>query len=153
MSEILWEAFPQYLAMGMTAQEYWEGDCRLAKSYYEAYLIREEQRNYDAWRNGLYTYTALCDVAPILRAFVRSGTAPRSYPSKPYSLKGEEEKPKPKRTEDGQELSKRADIAAMQAMVAAFNRQFRKKKAEQQAKLQSGKPQSLDQQAGGEQSG
>lgn len=64
MSEIFWEAFPAYLTMGMTYDEYWNGDARLCRAYRkkrEEELKLEDER---LWRQGAYVYHAMICVAP-----------------------------------------------------------------------------------------
>lgn len=83
-TELFWEHFPYYLSIGMTSKEYWEGDSSLVKYYREAYKLRSERQDFNAWLQGLYIYEALCDVSPVLHAFAKSGTMPLPYPKKPY---------------------------------------------------------------------
>lgn len=83
-TEIFLEQFPYYLSIGMTSNEYWNGEPSLVKYYREAQRLRSENQNYRAWLQGMYIYEALCDVSPILNAFAKSGTKPLPYPKKPY---------------------------------------------------------------------
>ena len=61
----------------------------MTRDYLEAYRMREkrenEKKSWTMWEQGLYVYEAICDVAPILRAFSKS-TKPLPYPKKPYEL-------------------------------------------------------------------
>lgn len=91
LTELFKEQFPYYLAMGMTYEQFWHGDFDLAISYRKAYELKQEIKDYDFWKQGLYFYEALIDVSPILQAFVKKGTKPRPYPDKPYGLKYEEQ--------------------------------------------------------------
>lgn len=86
------ERFPYYLTIGMSADEYWSGDCTLAKAYRKADEIRRNERNHELWLQGLYIYEALCDVSPLLRAFAKNGTKPLPYPSEPYPITAKEAK-------------------------------------------------------------
>ena len=86
MSEVFDEAFPNYLAMGMTYEQFWEMDSTLVIPYRKAYQIQQEQANHLAWLQGMYIYEALCDVAPVLNAFAKSGTKVRPYSEKPYEF-------------------------------------------------------------------
>lgn len=47
------------MAIGMTAEEYWEGDPHLAPFYYKAYKLKFEMQNQMAWLQGLYHYNAV----------------------------------------------------------------------------------------------
>lgn len=44
--------------MGMSADEYWDGDVWLAKAYRDAWKIKEENNNISQWLNGYYVYQA-----------------------------------------------------------------------------------------------
>lgn len=88
-SEIFKKQFPYYLAIGMSAEEYWNGDSELAKFYREAWSIKQEIRNQELWLQGMYIYEAICDVAPILRAFSKA-TRPRPYSKAPYPMTDKE---------------------------------------------------------------
>lgn len=91
LTEIFNENFPYYLAIGMTYDEFWHGRFDLVISYRKAYELKQEIKDYDFWKQGLYFYEALIDVSPILQAFAKKGTKPRPYPDKPYGLKFEEQ--------------------------------------------------------------
>ena len=45
VSELYHRVFPEYLAMGMTYDQFWKGDCTLVIPYREAYRIRQEEMN------------------------------------------------------------------------------------------------------------
>lgn len=118
------EAFPHYLAMGMTPEQYWEQDCTLVKAYRRAYRIRQEEQNRMAWLQGLYFYEALCDVSPVLHAFAKSGTRVKPYSSKPIEFET------PKRKTKKQTNQAKMDAAAdfMNMVAARFNRQHERKR-------------------------
>ena len=42
------------------------------------------------WLQGMYIYEALCNVAPIMRAFAKKGTKAGEYPERPYAITREE---------------------------------------------------------------
>lgn len=90
-SEIFDECFPYYLSIGMTCEEYWEGDSALPIFYRKAQKLRNDTENQKAWLQGMYFYEALCNVSPVLHAFAKKGAKPYPYPSKPY---GEEKENK-----------------------------------------------------------
>ena len=85
-TERFYEMFPYYLSIGMTFEQYWDGDCALTKYYRKAEELRNEKRNQDLWLQGMYIYEALCDVSPILHAFAKKGTKPHPYSEKPYAV-------------------------------------------------------------------
>ena len=123
-----YELFPYYLSIGMTYEQYWEGDCMLAKYYRQAEELRNEKRNQELWLQGAYFYEVMCDIAPILQAFAKKGTKPTPYTDKPYPLtakqvKHDEEEKQRKLAEKGKRF--------MEAMRASVNRKFEEKTQEQ----------------------
>jgi hypothetical protein len=51
--------FPYYLSLGMSYEEYWLMSPGLKKAYRQAEMYRREQKNYDAWLQGLYIHRAV----------------------------------------------------------------------------------------------
>ena len=120
-TEKFYELFPYYLSIGMTPEQYWEGDCTLVKYYRKAEELRNDKRNQELWLQGMYIYEAICDVAPILHAFAKKGTKPTPYSDKPYPLndkqtKRDEEEKQRRLTEKGKRF--------MEAMAASVNKKF-----------------------------
>lgn len=70
----------------MTYDQYWNEDCCLVKYYRRAYEIQRERRNHEMWLQGMYIYDALCDAAPLMRAFSKKGTKALPYPAQPYAI-------------------------------------------------------------------
>ena len=85
-TEQFYEMFPYYLSIGMTYEQYWEGDPMLCKYYREAEEIRSEKKNQELWLQGMYVYEAIADISPILHAFAKKGTKPQPYPDAPYPI-------------------------------------------------------------------
>lgn len=85
-TEQFYEAFPYYLSIGMTYDQFWNDDVNLVKYYRKADELKVERKNQELWLQGLYIYEALCDVAPIMHAFAKKGTKAQSYSEKPYSI-------------------------------------------------------------------
>ena len=120
-TEKFYELFPYYLSIGMTYEQYWEGDCTLTKYYRKAEELRNDRRNQELWLQGMYVYEAICDVAPILHAFAKKGTKPTPYSTKPYPLNAkqsrrDEEEKQRKLTEKSRKL--------MEVMAASINKKF-----------------------------
>lgn len=128
-TEQFYEMFPYYLSIGMTPEQYWDGDCTLVKYYRKAEELRNEKRNQELWLQGAYIYEAICDVAPILQAFAKKGTKPTPYSDKPYPLsakqvKHDEEEKQRKLAEKGRRF--------MEAMAASINQKFEGKTQSQE---------------------
>lgn len=120
-TEKFYECFPYYLAIGMTPEQYWDGDPTLVKYYRKADEIRKERLNEELWLQGMYIYEALCDVSPVLHAFAKRGTRPQPYSDKPYSItekqrEKEEIIKEQKRVEKGKRF--------MEALMKSNNKRF-----------------------------
>lgn len=120
-TERFYEMFPYYLSIGMTPEQYWDGDCTLVKYYREAEEMRIEKRNQELWLQGMYFYEAICDVSPVLHSFAKKGTKPLPYPSKPYAIsekqiKREREERKRALVEKGKRF--------METMMHSTNKRF-----------------------------
>lgn len=85
-TEQFYEMLPFYLSIGMTYEQFWEGDPALTTYYRHANELKIERKNQELWLQGLYIYEALCDVAPIMNAMAKKGTKPRPYPGQPYAV-------------------------------------------------------------------
>lgn len=86
------EQFPYYLSIGMSPEQYWDGDPELAKYYRRADEIKLERQNQTLWLQGMYFYEAICDASPILQSFAKKGTKPHPYVDKPYPLNNKQRK-------------------------------------------------------------
>ena len=119
-----YEAFPFYLSIGMTSDQYWDGDPSLTKYYRQADELKRQRRNQELWLQGMYIYEALCDVAPIFHAFAKRGTKPTPYTDRPYSITTKE------REDEKQVKEKRERDKArryMEAQMAKLNKRFESK--------------------------
>lgn len=114
------EQFPYYLSIGMSYEQFWEGDCWLPKQYVEAYKLRVRRDNEQAWLIGRYVYDAICAVSPILHAFAKNGTQAHPYLERPYPSSMEEVRER--------EIQRMKDAAeGFRALVEAKNAQLRLK--------------------------
>lgn len=84
-AEIFENKCPEYMAMGMSYAEYWDGDATLPRYYRKAQKIKNKQRNSEMWLQGMYYYEALIDASPLFR-FSTKPTKPLPYPDMPYAL-------------------------------------------------------------------
>lgn len=127
--------FPHYLVMGMTPEQYWDGESGLKKAYREAYRIRRENEDRIAdrnmWLQGMYIRDALQSVAYIVNGFAPKGAKLEPYPDKPRLEKAEEEK-----REEVQKKKEENQMTLAMAMMQAFADQFNKNRAKKQQKAQ-----------------
>lgn len=119
--EIFDKAFPAYLAMGMTYNEFYREDHTLVIAYRKAYKMRLEQQNQDMWQMGLYVYQAVCRAAPLLIPF-NNHPKPEPYLDKPFPIFGNKE------NDVDAESKAVADkgFAYMQAQMMRINKKFGK---------------------------
>lgn len=139
LSKIFREAFPHYLVMGMSAEEYWDGDPWLVKPYREAYRIRMENQDRiadrDAWRMGEYIRHALASIPIVVNGFVPKGHSMHDYPEKPMTMIAEERK-REENEKKQQENQQQLALAMFQAFTEKINKGIR----ERLEREKSGKP-------------
>lgn len=139
--DIFDELFPHYLLMGMTPEQYWDGEYGLKKAYREAYRLRmeNEQRVTDRnnWYMGQYIIAAIQSIPLIVPGInMKKGASLPDYPNKPFLERYEEQKKEAVRKQKEEDQSKLA-MAMFQAMTAKFNRNIQKR-LERQAQEGSG---------------
>lgn len=72
------------MVMGMTYDQYWEGDPYMAVAYRKAYRLRRESENESLWLQGLYVFDAFSAV--LENAFAKRGAARQTYLERPIDL-------------------------------------------------------------------
>lgn len=116
---------PFYISIGMTYEQFWNGDPTMTRAYLEAYKIKEkrkiEEMKWITWEQGLYVYEAICDVSPVLRAFSKANK-PLPYPEKPYGF----EKDK-KSNNEVKRLEEERDMYRTQIFFQNWAREMKKK--------------------------
>ena len=117
-----YDEFPAYLSIGMTPEQYWDGDPELARAYRKAEEIRRERRNQELWLQGMYIYEAICDASPILHAFAKKGAKPHPYVDRPYPIT---EKQYKRNKEDEEKAKFEKGRRIMEAFVKANNSRFK----------------------------
>lgn len=125
------ELFPHYLLMGMTPEQYWDGESPLKKAYRKAYQMRleNEQKLADRnnWYMGQYIMCVLQCVPLLVGGLnVKASTQLPEYPNKPFFERAEEEKKEAVRKKNEEDQSKLA-MAMFQAMTAKFNKNIEKR--------------------------
>ena len=90
-TEIMEEQCPLYMAMGMSYDEYWNGEMERAKFYREAFKLKKKQDNEKLWLQGAYIYNVLHDIYPLFNAWAE-GAEVQPYMEFPLPLDEEERK-------------------------------------------------------------
>ena len=129
--DIFDELFPHYLLMGMTPEQYWDGESSLKKAYRKAYQMRmeNEQRMADRnnWYMGQYLIAVLQSVPLLVAGLnVKRTTKLPDYPREPFFMTAEANQKKEvrrKREEDQMTLA----MAMFQANIEKMNRNIRKR--------------------------
>lgn len=114
-TDLFEEQFPYYLSIGMTAEQYWDGDMDLVIAYRKADELRLERTNTELWLQGMYFYDAL--TCTIGNAFCKKGGEKHEYAKKPYSIT-ERQRENERRNEE------RIKSEQMLAQMKAFAKQF-----------------------------
>lgn len=118
-TEIFYQCLPHYLAMGMSADEFWNCDPRLYPAYREMDRIKNERENERLWLQGAYVYQAILLTAPRLNSL--QPKEPEPYPTEPFDLglrKAEEE---PMMTDE--EIQKSPDFVKVLEWAMRVNKQ------------------------------
>ena len=133
---------PEYMAIGMTYDEYWNGEFGTKRATRKAYEIRvkNEQMMIDRqnWYMGQYIMSAL-NATPLLVAGlnVKPSTQLPSYIEKPILETAEENQKEEVRKKQEEDQTMMA-MAMMQAAFKKFNERFERKHPAKQSD-QSGK--------------
>lgn len=117
ITDALNAALPQYIAMGMTPEQFWHGDTADFAAYREAYRVRNLKANEDAWLTGYYVLMALAATAPLAKRRPE-------YPKEPLPLY------EPPKAAEGARASKQQE--ANKRNLEAFKRRFRARHGEEE---------------------
>ena len=123
--------FPHYLVMGMTPEQYWDGEGCLKKFFREAYQLRieNERRMADVnnWYMGQYILCVLQTGALMVRGInVKEHTQLPEYPEQPFLIRMEEQKKEEARKKREEDQTKLA-MAMFHAAIEKFNKNFRQR--------------------------
>ena len=121
---------PFFLSIGMSWEQFWDGECEIARHYRKAHELKRRQKNEELWLQGLYIYEALCDVAPVMHAFAGKDAKPITYSSLPYPIT---EKERIQRQAEEERKRFEAMKEKMYAKVSAINAKMKQKEADANA--------------------
>ena len=108
------------MAMGVSADEFWNGDYTMLKFYAERHKIAVEQKNEELWLQGAYFYEAIC--VALSNAFGKGAKA--KYPEKPHRLT--------ELSEEEKELENQKKVEEFRAQLMALGRRFEAKQKQEQ---------------------
>lgn len=81
-TEVFEEVFPYYLAMGMSYEQFWFDEPKLAVFYRKSDEIRKRRMNEELWLSGIYTAEALAST--VGNMFTKGEK--HNYPSEPKPI-------------------------------------------------------------------
>jgi len=116
------KAFPTYLAMGMTYDEFYNKDHTLAIAYRKAFDMKRDQANSDMWLQGVYVYEAIARVAPLLVPFAKHPKA-EPYLEKPFPIRKVNSEPAGKEAAESNAVNDKG-MAYMFAQMMKINSKF-----------------------------
>lgn len=108
----------------MSLTEYFEDDCALTKYFRQAYQIRQENEDYNAWLQGIYIYKALDCALYNNPPLMKRGRETRQYFNKPITAQNSDYG----KSEEMQALKKEEEEAAMGVWMSNFVNMFKDKK-------------------------
>ena len=96
-----------YMAMGMSYDDYWNGEPDMPKHYRKKRETERQFRNEELWLQGMYVYEAILACAPALNAMSKK-PKPLPYSQKPYPITSKDledtrDEQKMKQLEDGRQ--------------------------------------------------
>ena len=77
-----------YMSMGMTYEQFWDGETEMVRAYRNMYERKQRQENFNAWLIGRYVHDAFSVV--YANAWNKNSTA--KYPERPYPLTEKEDR-------------------------------------------------------------
>ena len=111
--EVFTQLCPYYMSIGMSYDDFWNGDVSMVKAYRKAYELREKRRNQELWLQGMYFYEALCDASPLFRFTMKKGSIkPEPYVREPYPITAAEVREREEREARKKEERLKAEFAA-----------------------------------------
>lgn len=108
---------PYYMMIGVSYDEFWNGDYTRLKYYEECHRLEIEKRNQELWLQGLYNYAAL--TTALANAFAKKGSHPKEYLDKPIRITP--------MNEDEKEQEKKKMVENFRSQLMTLDRRFTEK--------------------------
>ena len=109
---------PYYMSIGMTYDQYWNGEPEMAKYFRRAEEERMKTENFRQWRMGMYMTHAVSTA--LGNAFRKEGSASVKYAKEPFPLFADDEK----KTVSSQQEKIMRMIAKMEAKTQIHKQLF-----------------------------
>lgn len=114
---------PYYMSIGMTYEQFWDGEAELPKYFREAHELRMREQNRMMYYQGAYVYSAIIAVSPILRAFSKA-KEPAPYLDDVIPI-SEKEADEIKERKEREQFEK--NLTWMKTISQRLNEQFKEK--------------------------
>lgn len=115
---------PYYMSIGMTYEQFWDGEAELPKYFREAHELRLREQNRMMYYQGAYVYSAVLALVPVLRPLSKAKEpAPYLDDVIPLSAKEAEEI---KERKDKEKFEK--GLENMKTLAQRLNTQFEEKR-------------------------
>ena len=114
---------PYYLSIGMTYEQFWDGEAELPKYFRDAHELKLREQNRLMYYQGAYVYSAVLALAPILRAFSKA-KEPAPYLDDVIPI-SEKEANEIKERRDREAYEK--NLGTMKTLMERLNKQFEEK--------------------------
>lgn len=112
-SEIFEELCPFYMSIGMSYAEYWDGDSDIPKYSREAFKMRQENVNHEAWLHGLYVYDAVMSAMSHMND---NKSKHKNYAERPYDFTPKKQEVKVEEAQAQAEVWLKSWVSATQKM-------------------------------------
>ncbi len=113
------------MSIGMSYDEFWNGDVSMVEAYREANELRDKRRNQELWLQGLYIYEALCDASALFRFTTKKTVKPEPYLKEPFPITRRE-------VLEREERKRREEEERFRAEFALYVERLRAKKMSQE---------------------
>ena len=127
--------------MGMSYDDYWDGEVGMKTAVRQAHILRLEQELRIAdrtnWYMGQYVMSALQATPLLVGGFYKRGTHIPDYPNKPFIVQQDELKDEEDRKKKEEDQTKIA-MAMFQAGIEKFNRNIQKRQEAEARAAESG---------------
>lgn len=123
--DIFEQLCPYYMSIGMSYDDFWNGDVEMVKAYRKANELADKRRNFELWLQGSYFYEALCDASPLFRFSMKKGSIkPEPYVKEPYPITAAE-------VREREERERKKKVERLKAEFARFAEQIQKKMSQE----------------------
>ena len=113
LSDVFEQLCPYYMSIGMSYDEFWNGDVEMVKAYRKANELRDRRNNQDMWLQGRYFCDALCAASPLYRFTMKKGMIkPEPYIKEPYPITEAELREREEREARAKEERLKAEFTA-----------------------------------------